>query len=504
MGNMAGNPAGSAASNSAGNMTANASGAGSLDGLNNSQFNADAPSKVPGAANSLAPKNDTAPKNPVAPSTNALLTANAAPTPGSGSLTGNVADLSHSAPPANALPPMNGLPVANSSSSASPEVPPVAEPVKKEKIKHGVTQLTPEEIVYWKAAAAKLKNLAPEDAPKEYIVQPGDTLWDIADQLLDDSGWWPKLWVLNPQINSPHLIFPGQKLVFDSSDGSSPPVLAVRDIGKATPVAANALFVTRVGKGVADGRNDEDGLFIDPRQLGTDPSISAFGSAFPAGSVTVLVPGFLSNSTPDSVGTVVRKGDAGIITNLGQVTYAETDHQSHSGERFLAIRKTERGPNPNGESAFDPDFYMYTGVVGVVKVHKSGLVSLLVEETTTGVMESDLLIPFKNIHQIIDPAAAPRVANIKAEVLAVSGPFRGVAMPGHFVVLERSDGSASPGEDIELFMPAGGIVKFEEDDVDPVSAAKARIVEVNGDSVTAVILNATREVSVGARTWPEF
>lgn len=55
-----------------------------------------------------------------------------------------------------------------------------------------------------------------EDHPREYVVQPGDTLWDIASRFLTRPWQWPAIWQANPQIDNPHLIFPGDviSLVF--------------------------------------------------------------------------------------------------------------------------------------------------------------------------------------------------------------------------------------------------------------------------------------------------
>jgi len=45
---------------------------------------------------------------------------------------------------------------------------------------------------------------------ENYVVQKGDTLWDIAIARLENPFLWPKVWQVNPEIENPDLIFPGQ------------------------------------------------------------------------------------------------------------------------------------------------------------------------------------------------------------------------------------------------------------------------------------------------------
>ncbi len=58
------------------------------------------------------------------------------------------------------------------------------------------------------------------NAPDEYTVRAGDTLWDISKQFLRSPWRWPALWGMNlAEIRNPHLIFPGQRLYLDRSGG---------------------------------------------------------------------------------------------------------------------------------------------------------------------------------------------------------------------------------------------------------------------------------------------
>ncbi|MCC5886665.1 MAG: LysM peptidoglycan-binding domain-containing protein [Gammaproteobacteria bacterium] len=58
-----------------------------------------------------------------------------------------------------------------------------------------------------------------EDQPGVYVVQQGDTLWDIARVFLDEPWRWPDLWRVNPEIENPHLIYPGDVVRLRWIDG---------------------------------------------------------------------------------------------------------------------------------------------------------------------------------------------------------------------------------------------------------------------------------------------
>lgn len=71
--------------------------------------------------------------------------------------------------------------------------------------------------------------------PNRYVVQAGDTLWDIAARFLRDPWRWPDIWYVNPNIANPHLIFPGDEVVLVIKDGK--PQLELRRAGAADTVA---------------------------------------------------------------------------------------------------------------------------------------------------------------------------------------------------------------------------------------------------------------------------
>jgi hypothetical protein len=68
-------------------------------------------------------------------------------------------------------------------------------------------------------AGVPLSELAP-DAPDQYTVKRGDTLWAISGMFLKSPWRWPELWGMNmEEVHNPHLIYPGQQLVLEKVDG---------------------------------------------------------------------------------------------------------------------------------------------------------------------------------------------------------------------------------------------------------------------------------------------
>ncbi len=65
-------------------------------------------------------------------------------------------------------------------------------------------------------------------APKSYTVKRGDTLWDISAMYLRDPWLWPEIWHVNPNVQNPHLIYPGDVLTLAYGANGMPQVMVTQ------------------------------------------------------------------------------------------------------------------------------------------------------------------------------------------------------------------------------------------------------------------------------------
>ena len=110
-------------------------------------------------------------------------------------------------------------------------------------------------------------------APERYVVQDGDTLWGIARKFLVDPWKWPEIWQMNPGIENPHLLFPGDVLVLSGSGQGETaqvkvlrnrkitklsPTIRVESIEQAVPTISPDIILPFLRKPLIIGRNELD------------------------------------------------------------------------------------------------------------------------------------------------------------------------------------------------------------------------------------------------------
>jgi len=87
--------------------------------------------------------------------------------------------------------------------------------------------------------------------PEAHSVRRGDTLWDISGRYYQNPYAWPQLWAMNPQLQNPHWIYPGDNLRLrtpEDSPGSRANLMGadgLKTAGKRVP--PQTVFLRTVG-----------------------------------------------------------------------------------------------------------------------------------------------------------------------------------------------------------------------------------------------------------------
>ena len=196
--------------------------------------------------------------------------------------------------------------------------------------------------------------------PDAYVVKQGDTLWDIASMFLRDPWYWPEIWQINPQVENPHLIFPGDILSLAYLDDGRPAIQVERgpqvaDAGsgferlsprvRSTPLdeAINTIPYETIKSFLSRPR------FIEKKQIDDMPYVVALREAL-IGSAghDVYVRGLEDGAAVGSVFNVVELGGAFVDPETNDVlgyqgTYVGQGRLDRTGDPgTLRLLETER------------------------------------------------------------------------------------------------------------------------------------------------------------------
>ena len=265
--------------------------------------------------------------------------------------------------------------------------------------------------------------LAP-DAPDTYVVKRGDTLWDISAVFLRDPWYWPEIWYVNPVIENPHLIYPGDVLHLVYVDGR-PRVT----IGRAGDVR------------------------LSP-QVRSQPLGEAI-RAIPYDLLMTFVgrPGLLTRDEVRNQPYVVGIRDRHIIGSTENEVYGRGLGTPAVGQRFNIVNVGERLRDPD-----DGDLLGYIGhyagtteVIDNTDTGRKSLAHMRVVESGREILQGDKIFPAESDIGPDFVMSAPTDADLDGQVIAV---VDGVYVAGRFQVLAINRGARDglkPGNVVGIF-----------------------------------------------------
>ncbi len=246
-----------------------------------------------------------------------------------------------------------------------------------------------------------------DDIPDRYIVKTGDTLWDISTKFLKTPWHWPEVWHLNPQIDNPHLIFPGDVISLIYIDGR--PLLTVDRTVHLTPLESRPFLADRLSPKIRE---------------------QALSDAIPAIPLD-QINSFLSRSRVMEAGVleaapyVVSGQESRLILGVGDRLYARGQ---------FADNIPSYGIYRRGENYVDPETGEILGIealdVGAANMRAidDDIATLSVTRSTRDVRIGDRIIPTS--YRLIEPTFFPSEPDttVKGHIINVEGGVSQVAM----------------------------------------------------------------------------
>jgi hypothetical protein len=270
------------------------------------------------------------------------------------------------------------------------------------------------------------------DAPDQYVVKTGDTLWDISKVFLKEPWYWPEIWYVNPQIANPHLIYPGDVLKLVYIDGQP------------------RLTVAERGETVEGGRG---GKRLSP-EVRRQP-LSQAVTAIPYDVVASFMgrPTLLTKEQVKTAPYIVALRDSHMIGALGNEVYARGIEDAATETRYSVIHVGEELRDPDNNALLG-----YSGLyVGSGPVATQGdPAKLIMTDSTREVLQGDKVFP-ESVDVNVDFIPHAPSSDIDAAIIAV----RSHTVMGQYQVVALNRGAndgLEPGHILAAFQ-RGGVVR---------------------------------------------
>jgi LysM domain-containing protein len=217
------------------------------------------------------------------------------------------------------------------------------------------------------------------DHPDTYTVVKGDTLWDISARFLEQPWRWSEIWGVNPQIENPHLIYPGDVVSLSYQDGQ--PVLNVNRGSSGT------------------------GQVVSGRNVKLSPTIRSLDNAvaipiIPLDAIQQFLerPIVLDENEMDQWPYVVSSYDEHLIATTGNTIYVRGIAEDSTTAQYSIYRKGPAYINPKKNDDDEEEILGYEAIyVGDATLQKNGdPASAMVTLVDREVLVGDRLIPQSN------------------------------------------------------------------------------------------------------------
>ena len=347
----------------------------------------------------------------------------------------------------------------------------------------------------------------PPEGAQVQIIQPGDTLWDLAAKLYKDPYLWPQLWENNRYILDAHWIYPGDPLVI------GPTVAPVDQLADGTGL-------------------DDEGEIGPPEEApeeapieGVQTSSAAAGSPVPLGYESdVYCSGYIDDldkpfpyriigSEFEKLGPDLDRGSSDVSIQgsygsvntarynltVGDVIYLDGGSQGGlaPGEMYTVVSPKQKVVHPKTREVFGR-YYHYTGRVRVLSVQETTAIAEIVQACDP-VLVGAALQPFEP-----EPVPLGRVAAMRP----INYPSPAQSLEDAPVILFTQDELVSLFQDHVAFIDRGAdsdvtpgdvftVYRLNRPGLPPMPIGEVAVLSVQKKSSTVRVIQSKTALFVG-------
>jgi len=342
-------------------------------------------------------------------------------------------------------------------------------------------------------------------APEEYTIQKGDTLWDLSQKFLSNPWYWPKIWSLNPSIENPHWIYPGNKLRLVPGEGGAqaPAQVAEQEPGidatalnsapdEPAPGASPDTSVTLSDApdlAVVNSRDNREN-----RAALNAVSVSGKLAFSPPHALSVRASGLVSPEEMRDAGTLEASFEEKQMLSTYDTAYARFRGEvpAKPGDRLLIFRPE----GPIVDPVSHRTLARQTTTVGVVKVLslQGTQATVQIERTFAEIERGDLVRPWDAQDKRIAPR--PNAADVDGKIVQAVNPTLTTYGESHEVFIDRgaADG-VEEGNTFAVVRQGDGLsnAMVTQSYTAGVTGARASSADVPEENVGLLLVVDTRE-----------
>lgn len=315
----------------------------------------------------------------------------------------------------------------------------------------------------------------PEPGANDYIIQKGDTLWDLSGKWLGNPFLWPQIWDQNRYVLDSHWIYPGDPLVVPGQPTVVPP------------------------EGPPEGPDVTRAPAPAPPGTATTPAAPAAPSLLPVADLSDLYcSGFIEPTHTSSEVRIAGREMERERVATGDVVYIDQGALQgvQAGDRLSVQRPTEAVTHP---VSGDPlgTYVLRLGTIRVL-VTQENTATAVIEFACDAIQDGDELVAWQEI-------PAPRRTELPAMdrydvtpsggsvgyVVAAKDQLRSTAA-GHVIYVDLGDASGlASGEILQMWRENGDLPRL--------MLGRGVVLTVESGTSTVKVYQSVREIRIGDR-----